>query len=78
MHEPTLSRGGSSSMSAAPPRTSVPLIDSITRLPYGRVMEDQSYVVSGAAMNEIIEELRNLWNIRQALVDLKAAERATT
>lgn len=77
MHEPSLIRGsgspthtGGGGMSAAPPRTSVPLIDSINKLPYHRVQEDQSYVVSGTAMNEILDELRKLWTIRESLAEL--------
>lgn len=49
-----------------------PLIDSITRLPYYRVMEDQAYTVTGKAMNEIIAELEKLWRVRDALAKLKA------
>ena len=49
-----------------------PLIDSITRLPYHRVMEDQAYTVTGKAMNEIIAELEKLWRVRDALARLRA------
>lgn len=51
-------------------RKSVRLIDSITQLPYCRVSEGEAFVITGAAMNEIVEELRRLWDVREAIAEM--------
>lgn len=64
------------SRAVTPARVSVPLVDSINDLPF-RARDGESYVVSAKAMDEIIDELRKLWHMRESLADVLAKKDKT-